>query len=56
MHHICSNIVDTINLITDNVSVFALASEKLKAKVMGDLSDNKDTKNCTLCFDLCLTF
>lgn len=48
MHHICSNIVDTMNLVTDNVSVFALASENLKAKVMGDLSDNKDTKRIAL--------
>lgn len=47
MHHICSNIVDTMNLVTD-VSVFALASENLKAKVMGDLSDNKDTKRIAL--------
>lgn len=37
--------VDAINLVTDNVSVFTLASEKLRVKFLGYLSDNKGTMN-----------
>lgn len=37
--------MDTVNLVTDSISVFALAPEKLKIKFMGDRSDNKGRKN-----------